>query len=109
MAGAIALGSGEVKNTGALQVGMILVGGQVIIQGFNVYPKRLISTQLPIKELSESFGNEMQPVVMEFEGRQYELTGSAEEQYNHGGGSCCKRYISQKPASIRMSHRRLGK
>jgi hypothetical protein len=25
----------------------------------------------------------MQPVVMEFEGKQYELSGSAEEQFNH--------------------------
>ena len=80
VAGAIALGSGEVKNTGALQVGMILVGGQVIIQGFNISKEADIHSAA-IKELSESFGNEMQPVVMEFEGRQYELTGSAEEQY----------------------------
>ncbi len=34
-----------------------------------------------IEELSDSFGNEMQPVTMEFEGQQYELTGSAEEQF----------------------------
>jgi hypothetical protein len=34
-----------------------------------------------IEELSESFGNEMQPVTMEFEGQQYELTGTAEEQF----------------------------
>ena len=34
-----------------------------------------------IEELSESFGDEMQPVTMEFEGRQYELTGTAEEQF----------------------------
>ena len=34
-----------------------------------------------IEELSDSFGAEMQPVTMEFEGQQYELTGSAEEQF----------------------------
>ena len=34
-----------------------------------------------IEELSESFSSEMKPVVLEFEGEQYELTGSAEEQF----------------------------
>jgi hypothetical protein len=78
--GAIALGSGEVKNTGALQAGMILIGGQVIIQGFNISKEAEIHSEA-IKELSESFGSEMRPVIMEFEGKQYELTGSAEEQF----------------------------
>lgn len=82
MAGAIALNAGEVNNTGALQVGMILIGGQVIVNGFNVTKEAEIHSAA-IEELSESFGSEMQPVVMEFEGKQYELTGSAEEQFKH--------------------------
>ena len=82
VAGAIALNAGEVKNTGALQVGMILIGGQVIVNGFNVTKEAEIHSAA-IKELSESFGSEMQPIVMEFEGKQYELTGSAEEQFKH--------------------------
>jgi len=82
LAGAIALNAGEVSNTGALQVGMILIGGQVIVNGFNVTKEAEIHSAA-IEELSESFGSEMQPVVMEFEGKQYELTGSAEEQFKH--------------------------
>ena len=82
VAGAIALNAGEVKNTGALQVGMILIGGQVIVNGFNVTKEAEIHSAA-IKELSESFGSEMQPIVMEFEGKHYELTGSAEEQFKH--------------------------
>lgn len=82
LAGAIALNAGDVKNTGALQAGMILIGGQVIINGFNVTKEAEIHSAA-IKELSESFGSEMQPIVMEFEGNQYELTGSAEEQFRH--------------------------
>jgi hypothetical protein len=82
LAGAIALSAGDVNNTGALQVGMILVGGQVIVQGFNITKEAEIHSEA-IKELSESFGSEMRPVVMEFEGQQYELTGSAEEQFKH--------------------------
>jgi len=63
-------------------VGMILIGGQVIVNGFNVTKEAQIHSAA-IKELSESFGSEMQPIVMEFEGKQYELTGSAEEQFKH--------------------------
>jgi hypothetical protein len=82
LAGAIALNAGEANNTGVLQAGMILIGGQVIVQGFNISKEAEIHSAA-IKELSESFGSEMRPVVMEFEGKQYELTGSAEEQFKH--------------------------
>jgi hypothetical protein len=80
VAGAIAMGVGDVYNTGAIQAGMIIVGGQVIIDGFNISREAEIHSAA-IQELSESFGNEMQPVVMEFQGKKYELTGSAEEQF----------------------------
>jgi hypothetical protein len=61
---------------------MIVVGGQVIIDGFNVSKEAEIHSAA-IQELSESFGNEMKPVVMDFQGKQYELTGSAEEQFKN--------------------------
>jgi hypothetical protein len=80
LAGAVVLGAGDANNIGALQATMIIVGGQVIIQGFNITKEAEIHSEA-IKELSESFGSEMRPVVMEFEGEQYELTGSAEEQF----------------------------
>jgi hypothetical protein len=80
IAGAIALDVGDVSNTGVLQTSMILIGGQVIVDGFNVSREAEIHSAA-IQELSESFGSEMQPVVMEFEDKQYELTGSAEEQF----------------------------
>ena len=65
----------------AVQTSMIVIGSQVLINGFNVSKEAEIH-EAAIQELSESFSSEMQPVVMEFEGRQYELTGSAEEQFN---------------------------
>lgn len=80
VAGAIAMAAGDVNNTGAIQAGMIVIGGQVIIDGFNISKEAEIHAAA-IQELSESFGNEMKPVVMEFQGKQYELTGSAEEQF----------------------------
>jgi hypothetical protein len=78
--GAIAAGSGDSDTIGSIVPAMVIIGGQVIISGFNVSKEAEIHASA-IKELSESFGNEMEPVVMEFEGKQYELTGTAEEQY----------------------------
>jgi hypothetical protein len=80
LAGAVALGASDINNIGALQVGMVIIGGQVIIDGFNVSKEAEIHSAA-IRELSESFSSEMKPVVMDFEGKQYELTGSAEEQF----------------------------
>jgi len=80
VAGAIAAGSIDSIITGGLQTGMILIGGQVIISGFNISKEAEIH-EAAIQELSESFSSEMKPIVMEFEGKQYELTGSAEEQF----------------------------
>ena len=80
IAGAIAAGSGNSANMMALQTGMVVIGGQVIMEGFNISKEAEIH-EAAIKELSDSFSGEMKPVVMEFEGKQYELTGSAEEQF----------------------------
>ena len=84
IAGGIASGASNRGggNIGALEVGLIMAGGAVFINGWNVSKEAQIHSAA-IEELSESFGDEMQPVVMEFEGKQYELTGSAEEQFRH--------------------------
>ncbi|MEJ2282536.1 MAG: hypothetical protein P8X85_02965 [Desulfobacterales bacterium] len=81
IAGAVAAGSSDSSGVAALQAGLVLAGTQVIINGFNVSKEADIN-KAAIQELGESFSNEMKPVVLEFEGRQYELTGSAEEQFN---------------------------
>jgi len=80
IAGAIAAGANNSNNTVVLQTGMIIIGGQVILEGFNISKEADIH-KASIRELSDSFSGEMKPVVMEFEGKQYELTGSAEEQF----------------------------
>jgi hypothetical protein len=80
IAGAIAAGANNSSNTVVLQTAMIIIGGQVILDGFNVSKEADIH-KAAIRELSDSFSGEMKPVVMEFEGKQYELTGSAEEQF----------------------------
>ena len=81
IAGAIAAGSSDSSGMAAVQTSMILIGTQVIINGWNVSKEAEIH-EAAIQELSESFSSEMTPVVMEFEGRQYRLTGTAEEQFD---------------------------
>ena len=82
MALAIALAAGGVDNSYAIQEGLLLGGGAILYDGINISKQAEIH-RVAIQELSESFGNEMKPVVMEFQGKKYELTGSAEEQYRH--------------------------
>jgi hypothetical protein len=82
VAGAIAAGSQNSNVGRAMAPAMVIIGGQVFISGWNVSKEAEIHSTA-IEELSESFGNEMQPVTMEFEGKQYKLTGPAEEQFKH--------------------------
>jgi hypothetical protein len=66
----------------------------VIVNGINISQEAEIHSAA-IQELSESFGNEMKPVVMEFQGERYELTGSAEEQYTRWRELLRKIYYSE--------------
>ncbi|MHC4415571.1 MAG: hypothetical protein ACYS0G_09835 [Planctomycetota bacterium] len=80
MAAAIALEIGDVPNVEAVSDILILAGGQVVISGVNVSREAEIHAAA-IEELGESFGSEMRPTIVELEGKQYELTGTASEQY----------------------------
>ncbi len=80
VAGAIAAGSSDSNTARVIAPAMVIIGGAVFIDGWNVSKEAEIHSAA-IEELSESFGDEMQPVTMEFEGQQYELTGTAEEQF----------------------------
>ena len=80
VAGAIAAGSSDSNVARTVAPALVIAGGAVFINGWNVSKEAEIHSAA-IQELSESFGDEMQPVTMEFEGQQYELTGTAEEQF----------------------------
>jgi hypothetical protein len=80
VATAIFLDAKNVDNTGLLQGLLVVSGGKIFIDGVNISKQAGIHAAA-IEELSESFDNEMKPSVIEFEGKQYELTGSAEDQY----------------------------
>jgi hypothetical protein len=71
----------DVHDSGALTGTLVIIGGQVFMNGVNISKQSQMHYET-LKELSESFGSEMKTVVMEFEGKKYELTGSAEAQYN---------------------------
>lgn len=79
VAGAIAMGASQ-RGIGPLELGMIVIGGQVIVNGINISKQAEMHSE-SIRELSETFGSEMKPVLLEFDGKTYELTGPAEEQF----------------------------
>lgn len=71
---------GDVHDSGVLTGTLVILGGQVFLSGVNISKQAQMHYET-LAELGESFGSEMKPAVMEFEGKKYELTGSAEEQY----------------------------
>ncbi|MGE5256550.1 MAG: hypothetical protein ACM3KE_07750 [Hyphomicrobiales bacterium] len=79
LAGAIALGAAR-RDMMPIAVGMGVIGGQVIYNGYNLSKQTEMHSEA-IRELSETFGSEMKPILVEFEGQTYELTGPADEQF----------------------------
>ena len=74
---------GATGDSGATTAGagvLILVGGQVVIDGINVSQQANIHADA-IEELGDSFGSDMKPTVIELEGKRYELTGTVSEQF----------------------------
>ena len=70
----------DVHDSGALTGTLVIIGGQVFMNGLNISKQSQMHYEA-LQELGESFSSNMKPAVMEFEGKKYELTGSAEEQY----------------------------
>ena len=77
---AIAMQVQGVYDSAILTGGLVIAGGQVFLSGVNISKQAKMNYEA-LQELGESFGQEMKPMVMEFEGKKYELRGSAEEQY----------------------------
>ncbi len=77
---AVLLEVGDVHDSGSLTGVLVVVGGEVFLSGVNISKQAQMHYEA-LQELGESFGSEMQPVVMELEGKQYELSGTAEDQY----------------------------
>jgi hypothetical protein len=77
---AVALEVGDVKYTDTLSQVLVLVGTQVVINGFNVSEQTGMH-RAALEELSSSFSKEATPIRLELEGKVVELKGTASEQY----------------------------
>lgn len=91
---AIALEVGEVEHTSTVRDVLVLGGGSVVVSGVNV-SKQAGMHKAALDELSESFGSEMEPIVVELEGKQVELTGTAQEQFQQWRGILRDRYRAE--------------
>jgi hypothetical protein len=81
VATAIALEVAGGRNSSGILEGLLLIsGGQVFMSGMNI-SKQAEMHAAAIEELSESFGADMEPVLMDVQGQIHELSGTAEEQY----------------------------
>lgn len=82
--GAIALGASknsDVSNrTGTLRSIMIAGGGYALYSGFQTSKESEINKEA-IEELGESFTTEVEPMIIEIDGKTTKLTGSADQQY----------------------------
>jgi hypothetical protein len=64
----------------AARTGGIIGGTAAVLSGLKKYSDAKVHAQA-LKELSETFQNEVQPQVVDVEGRTLRLTGTADEQY----------------------------
>lgn len=82
--GAIALGasnnSNVVNSTGALRTVMIAGGSYAVYEGFKTSKESEINKEA-MQELGTSFAVEVEPYVVDVNGKTMELTGSADQQY----------------------------
>jgi len=82
--GAIALGASSnsdvVNRTGALRTVMIAGGGYALYSGIQTSKESEINKEA-IEELGESFAIELEPIVIDIDGKTTKLTGSADQQY----------------------------
>ncbi len=81
-------------GTSMLQGVMAVSGGQVFMSGINLSKQAEIHSAA-IAELSESFGADMEPINLELKGQTYELTGSAQEQYQQWRDLLRKIYLQE--------------
>ncbi|MGD9332824.1 MAG: hypothetical protein PVJ53_16040 [Desulfobacterales bacterium] len=82
IAAAIAMEVAAGGNSSNILTGLLVVGGgQVFLDGLNI-SKQAEMHSAAIQELSESFGADMEPIVLDLQGQTHELSGTAQEQYH---------------------------
>ncbi len=78
--GAIALGASGNENTGVLSTVMVAGGTYALYEGIKTSKESEINKEA-IEELGESFTTEIEPILIDVDGKTLELTGSADQQY----------------------------
>ena len=73
---------------------LVVAGGQVMMGGINLSEQKQIHAEA-IQELADSFGTDLQSTVVELEGKQYELTGTVEQQYDQWRGLLRQIYLEE--------------
>lgn len=91
IAAAIALELGDVSDTATLRQVMVLAGGAVIVDGVNISKQKAIH-QAGVTELGASFSADLESVVVEFNDKQIELSGTVEEQFQQWRGMLRQMY-----------------
>jgi len=72
---------GGSSSSNILEGLMVISGGQLFMSGLNI-SKQAEMHSAAIQELSESFGADMEPIILDIQGQTHELTGTAQEQYH---------------------------
>ena len=73
---------------------LVLSGGQVFMSGLNI-SKQAEMHSAAIQELSESFGADMEPIILDIQGQTHELSGTAQEQYQQWRGLLKEIYLRE--------------
>jgi hypothetical protein len=95
VAAAIALEVYGGSNSSNILEGLLLLsGGQVFMSGLNI-SKQADMHAAAIQELSESFGADMEPIILDIQGQTHELTGTAQEQYRQWRGLLKEIYLRE--------------
>jgi hypothetical protein len=83
---------------GAVRTAGAIGGAASILSGLKKYSDAKMHSQA-LKELSESFQNEVAPQVVDVEGRTLKLTGTAEEQYREWRKLLHEMYVEENGAA----------
>ena len=95
IAAAIALEvAGGRSSSNILEGLLVLSGGQVFMSGLNI-SKQAEMHSAAIQELSESFGADMEPIILDIQGQTHELSGTAQEQYRQWRGLLKEIYLRE--------------
>jgi hypothetical protein len=88
------LGMGVLPVAAVFTEPLLFTGSNTIVQGVDLDQQSEIHAAA-VEELRQTFGYEMKPVVLDFEGKKYKLTGTAVEQYAQWRHLLRKRYFAE--------------